>query len=91
MIQLCKDCQERLFDEWAKIIAQGCTDFWPDEFLLGWEDSITIRKSDFLAGMAKRGWYCCTSCYLWQREPLNEEELCAECAAQTPQEEPWEL
>ena len=80
MISLCKDCENRLFDEWAKIIKAGCSDFWPSEFLAPLTYyGIGIDEIRFEDGMAAHGWYCCLSCQLWtgKLNPLNG--LCEEC------------
>lgn len=80
MIKLCKDCENHLFDEWAKIIKAGCLDFWPTEFLFPLTYyGIGIDDARFEDAMAARGWYCCLGCQLWTKKlnPLNG--LCGEC------------
>lgn len=80
MINLCRDCENRLFDEWAKVIEMGCPDFWPNEFLVPLTTyDIEVDEDKFIDGMAARGWYCCLSCQLWTHKLNALNGLCKAC------------
>ena len=79
-IRLCKDCKGRLFDDMAKTIEDGCSDFWPEEFLAPISsEQVEIDEDEFMAAMASRGWHCCEWCNRWTREPLDEEGRGPQC------------